>query len=282
MTDLNDFTQMPVAEAARLGFDLFRTPATRETAAKETAILDSATPIEFAHEQILDWPPTHRPRITLMGYVWENSGPTILLTHGWEFQAGRMGAFVQPLLQAGFRVAAFDAPAHGRSQGAHSTLLDYEEAILNAARALGPQGEPLHAIVGHSFGGMATAWALARHAALAKRLVLIAAGTDVEFLLRSSPRFQQTDDAFKQALRDEFRRRVGRWPNEFNAAQAGVCIQAPTLVVHDQRDYMVPIAHGEAYARHIPNAQLLKTSSLGHRAILRDANVIAATLQFLA
>lgn len=282
MTDLNHFSSMPVVEAAQLGFDLFRTPATRETAMKETAALNGATPIEFAHEQILDWPPTQRPRITLMGYVWENVGPTVLLTHGWEFQAGRMGAFVQPLLQAGFRVAAFDAPAHGRSQGEHSTLLDYEEAILNAAHALGFLGKPLHAIIGHSFGGMAAAWALARHAELAQRLVIIAAGTDVEFLLQSSPRFQQADDVFKQALKDEFRRRVGRWPSEFNAAQAGVCIQSPTLVIHDQRDYMVPITHGEAYAQHIPNAQLLKTSGLGHRAILRDANVVASIVRFLA
>ena len=281
MLDLKDLSAMPLAEAARIGFDLFRTPATRETATKETAILANATLVEFAHAQILDWPPTQRPRIALMGYVWENNGPTVLLTHGWEFQAGRMGAFVQPLLQAGFRVAAFDAPAHGRSQGECSTLLDYEEAILNAALALGPNGKPLHAVIGHSFGGMAAAWALARHAPLAQRLVIIAAGADVEFLLQSSPRFQQAEEPLKQALREEFRHRVGRWPSEFNAAQAGVCIQAPTLVIHDQRDYMVPISHAEAYARHIPQAQLMKTSGLGHRAILRDTNVIAAATQFL-
>lgn len=275
-----DLNELPLREAARIGFELFRAPHTRETAAKEMRILESATRVEVAHQQILDWPPTMRPEITLTAYVWENAGSSVLLTHGWEFQAGRMGAFVKPLLQAGFRVVAFDAPAHGQSQGEFSTLLDYEEAILNMLRILGVSW---HAIIGHSFGGMSAAWALARHPELAiQKLVLIAAGTDVEFLLQSSPRFQQASAELKQGLREEFRRRVGRWPAEYNAAEAGATLQAHTLVIHDQRDYMVPFTHAEAYVAYIPNAQLLATNGLGHRAILRDAQVVAETVRFLS
>lgn len=272
-----------LTEAARAGFDLFRTPQSRETSAKEMRVLESAARVDVPHMQILDWPPTQRPTINLASYTWESDGPTVLLTHGWELQAGRMGLFVAPLLQAGLRVVAFDAPAHGQSGGDRSTLLDYEEAILNVMRAdHGLSHAPIHAIIGHSFGGMAAAWTLSQHPELAvQRLVLIAAGTDIDFLLQSSPRFQQTDAALMQALREEFRRRVGRWPTEFNAAQAGEHIRAKTLIVHDQRDYMVPFAHAEAYARYIPAAQMLATSGLGHRAILRDTAVIEAVTAFV-
>lgn len=274
-TALSVDTDLP--EAARIGFELFRTPQSRETSAKETRILESASRIAIPHAQILDWPPTQRPEINLAGYVWDNDGPTVILTHGWELQAGRMGPFVAPLLQAGRRVVAFDAPAHGRSGGACSTLLDYEEAILNVIRTSEQLGhKPVQALMGHSFGGMAAAWMLARHRMpTVRQLVLIAAGTDVEFLMQTSPHFQQADDGLKQALREEFRRRVGRWPAEFDAAQA------KTLIVHDRRDYMVPFAHAKAYARHISDAQVFATSGLGHRAILRDAKVIEAVTAFV-
>src|SRR6185369_13228471 len=49
--------------------------------------------------------------------VWHwGTGPRVLLVHGWNGHAGRLSSFVQPLVEAGFGVVAFDAPAHGISQ----------------------------------------------------------------------------------------------------------------------------------------------------------------------
>lgn len=46
-------------------------------------------------------------------YAW-GEGPAVLLVHGWSSHTGCMAGFVDPLLERGFRVVAFDAPAHGR------------------------------------------------------------------------------------------------------------------------------------------------------------------------
>src|SRR3712207_6641379 len=50
--------------------------------------------------------------------VWEwGNGPTVALVHGWGSRAARLAVHVEPLLGAGFSVVAFDAPAHGESEG---------------------------------------------------------------------------------------------------------------------------------------------------------------------
>ncbi|HZM20888.1 MAG TPA: alpha/beta fold hydrolase, partial [Anaerolineales bacterium] len=49
--------------------------------------------------------------------TWGNSGPTVLLMHGWGGSRAQMTRFVDPLLSAGNRVVAYDQPAHGDSDG---------------------------------------------------------------------------------------------------------------------------------------------------------------------
>jgi pimeloyl-ACP methyl ester carboxylesterase len=46
-------------------------------------------------------------------------------------------------------------------------------------------------------------------------------------------------------------------------------IAVPTLVVHGTADPMFPIGHGEALAREIPGARLIRLEGAGH-AVYRD------------
>ena len=45
--------------------------------------------------------------------TWGEDGPAVLLMHGWGGARAQMTGFVIPLLDAGYRVVAFDQPAHG-------------------------------------------------------------------------------------------------------------------------------------------------------------------------
>ncbi|MGZ8398366.1 MAG: alpha/beta fold hydrolase, partial [Gemmatimonadales bacterium] len=56
---------------------------------------------------------------------------------------------------------------------------------------------------------------------------------------------------------------------------------AAALVIHDRDDPDVPYAHGEEIAAAWPGAELLTTSGLGHRAVMRDPKVIQRTVAFL-
>ena len=54
---------------------------------------------------------------TVASYAWGDTGAWVLLIHGWNGRGTQLSAFVKPLLHSGFRVLAFDAPAHGKSSG---------------------------------------------------------------------------------------------------------------------------------------------------------------------
>ena len=130
-------------------------------------------------------------------------GPTVLLAHGWEGRGSQMGAFVRPLLAAGFRVVTFDAPGHGASRARTSSLVEMADAIGDAVDAFGP----CHAIVAHSAGAAAATIALSKGTAC-KRLVFIAPPADLGgFLDKISRRLGLPDEVAaltKRRLEDRF------------------------------------------------------------------------------
>jgi pimeloyl-ACP methyl ester carboxylesterase len=91
---------------------------------------------------------------------------------------------------------------------------------------------------------------------------------------RNSPHAQNAAPEQVQAMREVFRQRVGRWPAEFDAAQAAANLKIPVLVVHDERDPMVPFGHGAAYVSAIPNARLIRTNG---KAVSRQLTRFALT-----
>jgi pimeloyl-ACP methyl ester carboxylesterase len=54
------------------------------------------------------------------------------------------------------------------------------------------------------------------------------------------------------------------------------------LVIHDRGDVDVPFADGERIVQAWRGARLVATTGLGHRAILRDAEVVRRTVEFMA
>src|SRR5262249_57381614 len=62
--------------------------------------------------------------------VWHwGSGPRVLLVHGWGGHAGRLSAFVEPLLEAGFGVLPLRAPAPRVSEGPLAAAPDLHPSL---------------------------------------------------------------------------------------------------------------------------------------------------------
>jgi len=57
-----------------------------------------------------------------------HDAPAVLLAHGWGGRATQMRAFVFHPAGAGFRVIAYDQPAHGLSEGRFTALPDFADA----------------------------------------------------------------------------------------------------------------------------------------------------------
>lgn len=59
-------------------------------------------------------------------------------------------------------------------------------------------------------------------------------------------------------------------------------MRAPLLVVHDENDVDVPWQDGKTYAEAWPDSRLLTTRGLGHRRILREAEVLTPVAEFFS
>jgi pimeloyl-ACP methyl ester carboxylesterase len=217
----------------------------------------------------------------VVGRVWGEGEPVYLL-HGWGGSAWQLGAFVAPLLRAGYRVVAFDAPSHGESAPGPggprgSNLLEFAAALRAVVDAFGPP----RAVVSHSLGCSATAYAL-RDGLAADRVVFLAPMADPRPYTHQFARRLGFGERVRARMVERIERRVGVPMSTFDLpAMARQMTPPPLLVVHDRDDREIGWSGGRDVSRAWPAARLLLTSGLGHRRILRDPEVVAQVVEFV-
>lgn len=242
---------------------LFRTPPRCRRLPREERVLEEGT---FSR--------TPFDSRSLPTWTW-GRGPAVLLVHGWGGHAGRLASFVGPLVRAGYRVVAFDAPGHGSAPGRHSGLPEFVDAIRAVTRSHGP----FEALVGHSLGATAGALA-ARDGLRVPRLVLLAPPADPEKYWGRFARYFRMPPRTRDAMTARLERRYRTSWAQLRVA-GGAC-RAQVIVFQDRRDRTVPLADGLEIVRSWANARLVRTRGLGHHRILRDPTVIARTVSFVA
>ena len=117
--------------------------------------------VKPAEQEIIEWGNNYRIPFDggeLAVTTWGSSGPAVLLMHGWGGARAQMTGFVDPLLFAGYRVVAYDQPAHGESDGKTTNLLE----IAPTMDLIAQQEGPFHAVIAHSFGTLITSYALVK------------------------------------------------------------------------------------------------------------------------
>lgn len=211
----------------------------------------------------------------LAGWQW-GEGPTVVLVHGWGSRASRLGGLGAALVGAGFRVVAYDAPAHGESTGRFASLPEFARALGDVAEAVGP----VHGLVGHSLGGAAVAMAM-RQGVRARRAVLIAPPADVRVFSDLFARALAIPPTVQRTMHRNLERRLRIVWDELHIPTVVRELPAAALVIHDRDDADVPFAHGEEIVGAWAGSRLESTSGLGHRALLRDPAVIRWSVDFL-
>jgi pimeloyl-ACP methyl ester carboxylesterase len=203
--------------------------------------------------------------------------PAVLLVHGWGGYAAQMRGFVPRLLAEGFRVIAYDQPAHGLSEGKLTGLPDFAGALAAVSAS---HGNVKHA-VSHSLGGPALSIALSRGLPL-ERAVLISPPSDLVGYSRQFARWYWMPEALRRAMQAAIEERFGlRW-FEIEVPRLAPRLKTPALVIHDHQDSFVPWAQGAALARAWPGARLLSTVGLGHGRILESDVTTRAAADFIA
>lgn len=207
--------------------------------------------------------------------IW-GEGEPVYLMHGWGGWRGQLGGFVDPLVTAGRRVVAVDAPSHGESAPGilgpgRATAIEFIDALTAATATHGRAG----AVVAHSLGCTSTALAIAGGMPVEK-LALLAPHPNVMSLTRAMSQTLGYGARTRALFDTRLKALAGRPLADFDLT----ALPGPpgTLVVHDLEDKESPYTGTALLADSWEDAELLTTTGLGHQRILRDPDVIAAVV----
>jgi pimeloyl-ACP methyl ester carboxylesterase len=238
--------------------------------------------VKSTDQEVIEWGNNYRLPYDggeLAVTTWGSNGPAILLMHGWGGARAQMTGLVDALLFAGYRVVAYDQPAHGDSTGKTTNLLE----IAPTMELIAKQEGSFHAVIAHSFGTLITSYALVeRNFPPPARLVYFGAFNQ---LLDSLPRFQvlaglsdEIMDGLYAMIYDNFGKDVlDAIVNEKLAPQ----IDIPALMFHDVEDNVTPIEDSRLIARAWKYARLIETAGLGHRGALQSKSIHEQVVTFL-
>jgi pimeloyl-ACP methyl ester carboxylesterase len=239
--------------------------------------------VKPAEQEILAWGNNYRLPFAggdLAITTWGNNDrPAVLLMHGWGGARAQMTGFVDPLLFAGYRVVAYDQPAHGESDGKMTNLLEIAPTLDLIAKQEGP----FYAVIAHSFGTLIASYALVkRNFPPPARLVYLGA---FNRLMDSLPRFQvqagfsdEIMEGLHSLLYENFERAVlESITNESLTPQ----IDIPALMFHAVNDNVTPIEDSRAIARVWMHAHLFEIDGMGHRGALQSKIIHEQVVKFL-
>ena len=259
--------------AGRLAGSIFCRPRRHPQPGREVAWREAAQQLAVPYAPPVGADRRAPKELALLSW---GQGPTVLLMHGWEGRASQMGAFADPLVRAGFRAVALDAPAHGRSGGKTSSMVEFAAGVLAVQQEFGP----IWGVVGHSLGSAASAFALGEGFA-PERLAFVAPPFDLDVFFELFIHVLGLQPGTRDHMIRGYERRFQRSWDSIRRASATDRFPQPLLVAHDILDPETPFAGAQAVVDTWQNAQLLATKGLGHRRILRDKRVIAAVVEHM-
>jgi pimeloyl-ACP methyl ester carboxylesterase len=196
---------------------------------------------------------------------------TVLIAHGFSSYCYKFESYIQAFHKKGYRVLAFDAPAHGMSEGKYLHSLLYRNMLLKVEELHGP----IHHLIGHSIAGLAISLALetGRLTEL-KSVVLMAPAAEAKTAFDQFYRVIPLPQKVRTGV-DEIILKTNGQPIEwYSANRALEQVQIPILWIHDEEDKITPLADGQPTMDRSPeNILFYVTKGLGHNRIYREGKV---------
>ncbi len=214
-------------------------------------------------------------------YIWqpEHIAPiaTVLFIHGWSGRGTQIVNYIEPLTAMGYRVLSFDAPAHGKTAGKQTSMLEYIDVVFALKQHYGR----FDAAITHSLGGMVLAFVMANGLSV-KRAVCICPPKNFQMLTDNLQQVLALPDSVMKAFNRKSYASHGQVTRDaVNTLNNVKHLSCKSLLIHDKDDNETDWHSSEEIASVWPGAQFIKTRGLGHRRIIHDKQVIQKTTDFL-
>ncbi|CAD7842468.1 MAG: hypothetical protein [Olavius algarvensis Delta 4 endosymbiont] len=207
---------------------------------------------------------------TIHGWQW-GRGPGILFVHGWNSRGIHFGHFFRNLLDNGYRIVTYDAPAHGKSQGRQTNffeIVDAVKAFFNQAAA-----PDINGIVAHSLG----AGAVINHLAECEtdiEAVLLAPAMQPGKLLREAFGRHGIPRPVSEKLIADLERQYGYSLQRQSPHLLVRRVTSRVLIIHDRDDRTTPYADVRHVSEQSNQMVLHSTSGLGHKRLLYNPEIV--------
>ena len=214
---------------------------------------------------------------TVNAWRW-GTGTGILFVHGWNGRGGQFHRFIPKVVERGFCAIAFDAPAHGTSEGRTTNgfeFYDTVKALLAPSRGLA-----VHGLVGHSLGAAAVVYAQSSYP-VHTRSVLLAPALKLAAILERGFIERGIPPAVHKGILRMLEQQYGYDLKIDDPHLLVPKLFSETLVVHDRRDTTIPYADSRYIVEDNPHIRLKTTEGLGHNRLLYDAHVEKSVLKHL-
>jgi pimeloyl-ACP methyl ester carboxylesterase len=211
----------------------------------------------------------------------------VAFVHGWGHDAGRFAKLAAHVVARGMSALLVDLPGHGRT----GPVASYNAALmvedLRAVRDWIATRDELRArpaaLLGFSFGGLGAYVAASRDARWAALVVMAAPLGTMEaariYLDEKGFRGKWLDGLVRRSLVRTF----GVDPESFDAAKNLGSIRVPVMIVHGEKDEVVPAWHAERLEAAIPAglATVVRVPGASHSGVLDDDAVGGRVAGFL-
>ncbi|WP_348824713.1 alpha/beta hydrolase family protein [Flavobacterium aestuarii] len=228
-----------------------------------------------SEQQIITIPAINRT-VTIYEYGKSNLNKKVLLVHGWSGRGTQLCKIAKELVGLGYQTVSFDAPAHGKSPGNSTIMIEFIASITEIDKKFGP----FEVAIGHSLGGMSVMNAI-KEGLKINKAIIIGSGDIVQDITDDFVAKLGLKPKISKLLCEHFEYKYGGRMDDYSAYKAAKTTSIPTLVIHDKNDPEVPVKAGINIYEHLKNGELMLTENLGHRKILADHKVIEKIINFI-
>jgi pimeloyl-ACP methyl ester carboxylesterase len=264
-------------KAAKKAFELFCTPQ-RRNKKPLPKIFEQAEKLQFRLESCIvrgwRWNPV---RTGLPGG--HPAKRKLLILHGYESSVTNFDRYVRLFIEKGYEVLAFDAPAHGRSDGKKISAPLYKKMIREIHKKYGP----VESYLAHSFGGLAVSLALEEiNHTPDYRLALIAPAAETSTAVDNFFKLLKLDPLVRIEFEKIIIKAGGVHAEWYSIRRAMKHIRAKVRWFQDEDDAITPMSDVlKVKEENYPNVEFVITKGLGHRRIYRDNKITGLIVDFL-
>ncbi len=253
--------------ATKFAIKLFSTPFKFPLPKREKTMWESA---QKSRLKI----PSIQKEIDVLSYGY--SPKKVLLVHGWCGRSTQLFMIADKLLEKGYMVISFDAPAHGNSEGKTTLMPEFLESIYEIDKQYGP----FEAAVGHSLGGMCLYSAYSEGIKFNK-IVSIGSGDTISEILHNFTNNLSLKPKIAKKMKKYYDQQFGRDIDLNASSTMAKNVDIPALVVHDALDSDVFVSSAYAIRQNLQQGTLLITNGFSHTKILRDTKTMNRVVKFI-